>query len=173
MPYGQFHHNNRSRDTVIEQDLDYFIPQAQAAELAVEDVDGAAAQEGYELQDLRERNGPNDQFQGRNDVRRSDCALHDEPDFTNSRRDSGSTTQSFMLYTPDEERAVRRKFDYKLVLFVAFLYMLSFLDRSSKSPFLLDLDYFCVFLSAGKIIILHLQTSLGRFALFLLEGDDM
>jgi hypothetical protein len=51
-----------------------------------------------------------------------------------SRRRRGtsiSTVQSFQLYTPDEERAVVRKFDRKLVLFVALLYMLSFLDRSS------------------------------------------
>ena len=38
---------------------------------------------------------------------------------------------SFMLYTPDEERAVIRRLDIRLVLFVALLYMLSFLDRSS------------------------------------------
>jgi hypothetical protein len=50
-----------------------------------------------------------------------------------SRRTStgASTAASFELYTPDEEKAVRRKFDRKLVLFVALLYMLSFLDRSS------------------------------------------
>ncbi|KAK3955410.1 MFS transporter [Pseudoneurospora amorphoporcata] len=36
-----------------------------------------------------------------------------------------------LRYTPDEERAVVRKFDRKLVLFVALLYMLSFLDRSN------------------------------------------
>ena len=47
------------------------------------------------------------------------------------RRASVSTVQSFMLYTPDEERSVVRKFDRKLVLFIAALYMLSFLDRSS------------------------------------------
>lgn len=35
-------------------------------------------------------------------------------------------------YTEDEERAVIRKFDRKLVFFLAFLYLLSFLDRSSK-----------------------------------------
>ncbi|MCJ1310089.1 hypothetical protein MMC25_003750 [Agyrium rufum] len=35
------------------------------------------------------------------------------------------------LYTLDEERAVIRKLDRRLVLFVAFLYMLSFLDRSN------------------------------------------
>lgn len=36
-------------------------------------------------------------------------------------------------YTAEEERAVVDKFDRRLVLFVAFLYMLSFLDRSSPS----------------------------------------
>lgn len=40
-----------------------------------------------------------------------------------------SSAQSFELYTPDEERAVRRKLDTHLVLFVALLYLLSFLDR--------------------------------------------
>jgi len=49
------------------------------------------------------------------------------------RRASVSTVQSYQLYTPDEERAVVGKFDRKLVLFVALLYMLSFLDRSSMS----------------------------------------
>lgn len=51
------------------------------------------------------------------------------------RRTSVSTVQSYQLYTPDEERAVVRKFDRKLVLFVALLYMLSFLDRSSTASF--------------------------------------
>lgn len=48
-----------------------------------------------------------------------------------ARRGSISTVASFQLYTPDEEQAVVRKFDRRLVLFVALLYMLSFLDRSS------------------------------------------
>jgi len=51
--------------------------------------------------------------------------------FRKTRRASASTVQSFMLYTPDEERTVIKKFDRRLVLFVALLYMLSFLDRSS------------------------------------------
>ena len=50
------------------------------------------------------------------------------------RRASVSTVQSYQLYTPDEERAVVKKFDRRLVLFVALLYMLSFLDRSSLFP---------------------------------------
>lgn len=44
---------------------------------------------------------------------------------------SGGSTASYELYTPDEELAVRSKFDRRLVVFVALLYMLSFLDRSS------------------------------------------
>ncbi|KAI9713436.1 MAG: hypothetical protein M1820_000818 [Bogoriella megaspora] len=41
------------------------------------------------------------------------------------------SAQSFELYTPDEEKAVVRKLDRRLVLFMALLYMLSFLDRSN------------------------------------------
>ena len=51
------------------------------------------------------------------------------------RRTSASTAASFQLYTPDEEKAVVRKFDRRLVIFMAGLYMLSFLDRSSMSLF--------------------------------------
>ncbi|KAJ9148985.1 Nicotinamide mononucleotide permease [Pleurostoma richardsiae] len=47
------------------------------------------------------------------------------------RKASVSTVASFQLYTPDEEQAVVRKFDRRLVVFVALLYMLSFLDRSN------------------------------------------
>ena len=55
-----------------------------------------------------------------------------------SSRPSASTLRSFVLYTPDEERSVIRKFDHRLVLFVALLYMLSFLDRSSMSLHLIN-----------------------------------
>jgi hypothetical protein len=47
------------------------------------------------------------------------------------RRFSMSSVQSFELYTPDEDRAVLRKLDRRLVSFMAILYCLSFLDRSS------------------------------------------
>lgn len=36
-------------------------------------------------------------------------------------------------YTDEEEKAVIHKFDRRLVLFMALLYMLSFLDRSSET----------------------------------------
>ncbi|CAI4210625.1 unnamed protein product [Parascedosporium putredinis] len=48
------------------------------------------------------------------------------------RSTSVSTTASFRLYSQDEEDEVVRKFDRKLVLFVALLYMLSFIDRYRK-----------------------------------------
>lgn len=47
--------------------------------------------------------------------------------------DSQGITPSHTLYTPDEERAVLKKLDRRLVLFLAALYLLAFLDRSSKS----------------------------------------
>lgn len=45
---------------------------------------------------------------------------------------NASTVQSFELYTPEEERAVLRKLDRGVVLPLAGLYLLSFIDRSSK-----------------------------------------
>ena len=50
---------------------------------------------------------------------------------TRGSRVSTSTVASFELYTPDEERAVVRKFDRRLVLFLSLCYMIAFLDRSS------------------------------------------
>lgn len=58
---------------------------------------------------------------------------------------SVATAESFELYTPDMERAVVRKFDRRLVVFVALLYMLSFLDRSSMSC--------CLFLCCCSLFI--------------------
>lgn len=48
------------------------------------------------------------------------------------RRPSTDSAQSYELYTPDEDRAVLKKLDRRLVAFMALLYMLSFLDRSSE-----------------------------------------
>ncbi|CZR64908.1 related to nicotinamide mononucleotide permease [Phialocephala subalpina] len=65
------------------------------------------------------------------DVDESDESDEGKYDVGMGRRGSASTVQSYQLYTPDEERAVVRKFDRNLVLLVAVLYMLSFLDRSN------------------------------------------
>lgn len=48
------------------------------------------------------------------------------------RRSSLGSVQSYELYTPDEDRAVVKKLDRKLVVFMAFMYMLCFLDRTSE-----------------------------------------
>lgn len=69
------------------------------------------------------------------DPRDSYSALDD--DAPNDAEAAGLLGGATLTYTPDEEAAVVRKFDRKLVLFVALLYMFSFLDRSSASlPFL-------------------------------------
>ncbi|PSR78006.1 major facilitator superfamily domain-containing protein, partial [Coniella lustricola] len=47
------------------------------------------------------------------------------------RGEDGNENENELVYTLDEERAVVRKFDRRLVLFVALLYLLSFLDRSN------------------------------------------
>lgn len=52
---------------------------------------------------------------------------HDDED------DDNSSVHSFELYTPDEEKNLLKKLDTRLVLFLALLYMLSFLDRSSTA----------------------------------------
>ncbi|KAL6710422.1 hypothetical protein ACN47E_009368 [Coniothyrium glycines] len=58
---------------------------------------------------------------------------HDEDDEAtrSMRRASADSVQSYELYTPDEDKAVLKKLDRKLVLFMALLYCLSFLDRSN------------------------------------------
>lgn len=48
------------------------------------------------------------------------------------RRLSFDSVQSYELYTPDEDKQVLRKLDTKLVGFMALLYCLSFLDRTSE-----------------------------------------
>ncbi|KAI9732309.1 MAG: hypothetical protein M1834_001516 [Cirrosporium novae-zelandiae] len=86
--------------------------------------------EGYEM---REISGSSKKGYYGLDGSDSDSDDEDETDEHEpiKRRRTGSSAQSFELYTPDEERAVVRKFDTRLVLFMAFLYMLSFLDRSN------------------------------------------
>ncbi|KAK1985773.1 major facilitator superfamily transporter [Colletotrichum cereale] len=74
--------------------------------------------QAYELKSLK-----------KSPARDDDGSDYDVPSLR--RRTSTSTVASFQLYTPDEERSVIRKHDRKLVLFVALLFMLSFLDRSN------------------------------------------
>ena len=78
--------------------------------------------ESYELQTIRSHDHPT----ANHDDQEADSFL------PSLHRPSLDSVQSFQLYTPDEDRAVLRKLDRKLVFFMALLYSLSFLDRSSK-----------------------------------------
>ncbi|KAF2703333.1 hypothetical protein K504DRAFT_485898 [Pleomassaria siparia CBS 279.74] len=60
-----------------------------------------------------------------------DAPYEDASLLPSPRRSSMSSTQSYELYTPDEDRAVLKKLDRRLVSFMAVLYCLSFLDRSN------------------------------------------
>lgn len=88
---------------------------------------GQSRGESYKLQSLSMEDGEKAGSQEEDDFEEDDGEER-----YGRRRASVSTVQSYQLYTPDEERAVVHKFDRKLVLFVALLYMLSFLDRSSS-----------------------------------------
>ena len=57
----------------------------------------------------------------------------EDPYARSTRRLSFDSVQSYELYTPDEDKKVLRKLDRKLVGFMALLYCLSFLDRTSES----------------------------------------
>ncbi len=78
----------------------------------------------YELQPIRPRDQP---------VSKDDSQEEEDGLLPSLHRASLDSVQSFELYTPDEDRAILKKLDRKLVAFMAFLYSLSFLDRSSKS----------------------------------------
>lgn len=91
-------------------------------------------EDDYELEELSSHASTGFKSQDEYDPRLDESEDEDErPDVKKRRRQSDSTVQSFTLYTPDEEKAIMKKFDRRLVLFVALLYMLSFLDRSSMS----------------------------------------
>ncbi|KAH6692378.1 major facilitator superfamily transporter [Plectosphaerella plurivora] len=113
---------NLDSDLELDLDLEVLEPDADD-DLRLHEA-GMGGGEAYELRPMKNRR-------------------HDEEDEEDSdgwvapgtrrglRRGSASTVASFQLYTPDEETAVVRKFDRRLTLFVALLYMLSFLDRSN------------------------------------------
>lgn len=56
------------------------------------------------------------------------------------RENKPSRTRSSLEYSAAEEAQVARKFDRKLVPFLALLYLLSFLDRSSQSSLRLNFE---------------------------------
>lgn len=85
----------------------------------------ASGSNSYELRTIAPRGEPEPKHEHEDD--------DDDDEFQSSiRRPSLDSVQSYELYTPDEDRAVLKKLDRRLVLFMALLYCLSFLDRSSK-----------------------------------------
>lgn len=89
------------------------------------------SKQSYELQDFLEssrRRSPKRTYSCQSDVDTPDRDGNFELDsiITQDPQPRGS-----LQYTPEEERLVLRKFDCHLVLFIALLYMLGFLDRSS------------------------------------------
>lgn len=108
------------------------------AELDLDDSDELFSYLDEDAVDLVSEVGGSETYQLRSARSRSRSPLHGRESLDDgSIRRRPSTAASFQLYTPDEDIAVRRKFDRKLVLFVALLYMLAFLDRSSKSSYLM------------------------------------
>ncbi|KAI4170757.1 MAG: hypothetical protein LQ343_004719 [Gyalolechia ehrenbergii] len=61
----------------------------------------------------------------------SDEAEKTVVEHVDSEADQASSSQQSLHYTSSEEKAVVKKFDRRLVLFIACLYMLGFLDRSN------------------------------------------
>jgi hypothetical protein len=76
-------------------------------------------EDSYELAELGTRGTSKDADTARTAREAEDGSDSDEEHETWIDRSRRTSVQSFQLYTPDEERAVRRKLDTHLVLFVA------------------------------------------------------
>ncbi|KAL2039976.1 hypothetical protein N7G274_007379 [Stereocaulon virgatum] len=126
MSYGMLHHGSRSRHALDRMDRSPSPPMDSDSDSEDHHIGLRGGEGGYKLEDLSQR----DDELGHRDANSSEDAK-ERTGFRKIRRGSTSTIHSFMLYTPDEERSVIKKFDRRLVLFVALLYMLSFLDRSN------------------------------------------
>ncbi len=102
----------------------------------VEDLDQLEDEEGLELKELSAHgrvDGDGEDAEAGADSDDEDLDSDEEATALQggSKKKRTASVASFELYTPDEERKVRRKLDTRLVLFVALLYLLSFLDRSN------------------------------------------
>lgn len=121
----------------LDLDAEYHSDNSQATleshrRLKPRSSDVEFSSESFEMSDISEpakhSSFPSD-FEGEECERGSD---EESPvEFSPGRLDSKPIGENFELYTPDEEKSVIKTFDRRLVLFIAFLYMLSFLDRSS------------------------------------------
>ncbi|KAF2747753.1 hypothetical protein M011DRAFT_38278 [Sporormia fimetaria CBS 119925] len=98
----------------------------------------ASGSQNYEYSYIDDMQGTQDEQGGETyELQQTYGSANGEPKTdTNSPRapaSPGTPSQSddFELYSPEEDKAVRRKLDRRLVGFLALLYALSFLDRSS------------------------------------------
>ncbi|OAA68963.1 Major facilitator superfamily domain, general substrate transporter [Cordyceps fumosorosea ARSEF 2679] len=109
--------------------LDDYDEDEEAVDLRSEVAGAGAGAEAHEMHGLRGGDRPgSSRSEAAAEASSSARRKHRR---TTTRRGSGNTVASYELYTPDEEAAVRRKFDRRLVLFVSFLFLLSFVDRSN------------------------------------------
>ncbi len=95
----------------------------------------SAAQDPIELQTLL-RKAPEDGSSGsttRGGVDDDDSSSDASDDAEYHTGPLSRVTSQSKSYTVNEEKTVIRKFDRRLVLFMALLYLLSFLDRSSQT----------------------------------------
>ena len=139
MSYGKLRHGNQSSHAINQLRRSPSPPSGSDSDSGSHTGIGLRGgeisdEDEFELQDLSSH-GPNGlKTQNGYDPRFDESEDEEKgSDFKKRRRESDSTVHSFMLYTPNEEKTVIKKFDRRLVLFVALLYMLSFLDRSSMS----------------------------------------
>lgn len=84
-------------------------------------------EDAYELNDYRKRMKESKSYGDAT----SDDGEHVVTRVRTSSESSAASDVCMRPYTAEEERKVRRKLDLHVVLFMSFLYMLSFLDRSS------------------------------------------
>ncbi len=131
MSYATLHHDKRSRHAVGQSEGTYSAPM----EFMSGSEDGSAM-------DIHEQGDPDEIFELKKLTRNHNGSRYlgptFGPEFEDSHSDEEEKRPSSMLYSSDEEESVIRKFDRRLVLFVALLYMLSFLDRSSMFLFPID-----------------------------------
>lgn len=113
-----------------------YTPEAGTDDDVEDGLDTLEAEEGYELKPLGRGEGVSRRQDAVSGVGGEDGSEDEEDEEQESapngrKRRRRTSVQSFELYTPDEERRVRGKLDTRLVLFVALLYLMSFLDRSN------------------------------------------
>lgn len=95
--------------------------------------------ESFEMSDVLEPSKPSSFSQDFRDEEGERGSEEESPiAFRHAQSDDKSVEEKIDFYTPDEEKSVIKTFDRRLVLFIALLYMLSFLDRSSKYFLLLN-----------------------------------